>query len=86
MGTLGIHIGGYHRDIVRPKGELTPRELSILDLMKQGQTNYKIGFELGISEQTVKNHTSTIMRKLNSNSRTEAVVKGLKKGIIKLKG
>ena len=39
---------------------------------------------LGISEQTIKNHVTSILRKLNANARTEAVVLALKQGLITL--
>jgi len=40
--------------------------------------------ELGISEQTIKHHITSILRKLNANARTEAVVTAIKQGIISL--
>jgi two-component system response regulator DegU len=44
--------------------------------------NKQIAVELGISEQTIKNHVTSILRKLNANARTEAVVLALKQGLI----
>ena len=52
--------------------------------MAKGYKNRKIATELGISEQTIKNHVTSILRKLNANARTEAVVMGLKRGILSL--
>ncbi len=61
---------------------LTPREMEILKYIGQGFLNKQIAMELGISEQTIKNHVTSILRKLNANARTEAVVLALKQGII----
>ena len=63
---------------------LTPREIEILDYIAQGFLNKQIAAELGISEQTIKNHVTSILRKLNANARTEAVVVAIKQGLIKL--
>ncbi|MBN1191557.1 MAG: response regulator transcription factor [Dehalococcoidales bacterium] len=61
---------------------LTPREMEILKYIGQGYLNKQIAVELGISEQTIKNHVTSILRKLNANARTEAVVLALKQGLI----
>ncbi len=63
---------------------LTPREIEILNYIAQGYLNKQIALVLGISEQTIKNHVTSILRKLNANARTEAVVVGLKQGLISL--
>ena len=59
---------------------LTHRELEILRGVRDGQTNAKIGQALGISPQTVKNHVTSILRKLAVNDRTQAVVLALRRG------
>lgn len=64
---------------------LTPREMEILKYIGQGFLNKQIAVELGISEQTIKNHVTSILRKLNANARTEAVVLALKQGLITIK-
>jgi DNA-binding NarL/FixJ family response regulator len=61
---------------------LTPRETEILNYIAQGYLNKQIAIELGISEQTIKNHVTSILRKLNANARTEAVVVAIKQGLI----
>ena len=61
---------------------LTPREIEILNYIAQGYLNKQIAIELGISEQTIKNHVTSILRKLNANARTDAVVLALKQGLI----
>lgn len=61
---------------------LTPKETEILDYMAQGDLNKQIADKLTVSEQTIKNHVTSILRKLNANARTHAVVIAIKKGII----
>lgn len=63
---------------------LTARELEILGKVSEGLTNAEIGFALGISSQTVKNHVTSILRKLAVNDRTQAVVTALKNGWLTL--
>jgi DNA-binding NarL/FixJ family response regulator len=65
-------------------GKLSPREIEILDLVARGNSNKIIGRKLSISDQTVKNHVSAILRKLEVNDRTEAVVYALRNGWIRL--
>lgn len=64
--------------------KLSPRELEILDLVARGNSNKIIGRKLSISDQTVKNHVSAILRKLEVNDRTEAVVYALRNGWIRM--
>ncbi len=59
---------------------LTDRELEILKKVSTGLTNAEIGYSLGISAQTVKNHVTSILRKLAVNDRTQAVVTALRNG------
>lgn len=61
---------------------LTDRELEILKRVSEGMTNAEIGYALGISAQTVKNHVTSILRKLAVNDRTQAVVTALRRGWI----
>ncbi len=61
---------------------LSPREIEILDLVARGNSNKIIARRLGISDQTVKNHISAILRKLEVNDRTEAVVYAIRSGWI----
>jgi DNA-binding NarL/FixJ family response regulator len=63
---------------------LTPRETEILNHIAQGLPNKQIALQLSISEQTIKNHVTSILRKLNANARTEAVVVAIKQGLISL--
>ena len=59
---------------------LTDRELEILRKVSDGMTNAEIGYALGISAQTVKNHVTSILRKMAVNDRTQAVVQAIKRG------
>jgi DNA-binding NarL/FixJ family response regulator len=63
---------------------LSPREVEILDNIAQGMTNKQVAYTLSISEQTVKNHMSSILRKLSVNDRTQAVVYAMRQGWIKM--
>ena len=65
-----------------PEMPLTKRELEVLNLIKKGLTNERIGKELFISERTVKFHITSILSKLNAGNRTEAVDIGLKRGLL----
>lgn len=68
-------------DFVSP---LTTRETEILEYISKGFLNKQIASEINISEQTIKNHVTSILRKLNANARTEAVVIGIRRGIISI--
>jgi DNA-binding NarL/FixJ family response regulator len=63
---------------------LTPRELEVLDLVSQGLANRAIAARLGITENTVKFHVASIVGKLGAVSRTDAVARGLRRGLIRL--
>jgi DNA-binding NarL/FixJ family response regulator len=63
---------------------ISPREIEILNLVTGGLTNKEIAHELSISEQTVKNHMTSILRKLSVNDRTQAVVYAIREGWIEI--
>jgi DNA-binding NarL/FixJ family response regulator len=65
-----------------PHAPLTGRELEILDYIALGKSNKEIAHALRISDQTVKNHMTTIYKKLAVRDRTEAVVHALRHGWI----
>jgi two-component system, NarL family, response regulator DegU len=61
---------------------LTSRERQILSYVAEGNSNKQIAHILEISEQTIKNHVSAILRKLNANDRAHAVVLAIRQGLI----
>jgi DNA-binding NarL/FixJ family response regulator len=63
---------------------LTPRELEVINLIAEGLPNKNIAAKLGISEHTVKFHVNAILTKLGAQSRTEAVVRATRMGLIAL--
>jgi DNA-binding NarL/FixJ family response regulator len=74
---------------VRPAGDalaepLSDRELEVLNLIAEGQSNKLIAHSLGISEHTVKTHVASILAKLGAGSRTEAVSQAIRRGLVML--
>lgn len=64
--------------------DLTPREMEVLALMAEGLTNRAIAQRLAISDHTVKFHVNAILTKLDAQSRTDAVVRATRLGILAL--
>jgi two-component system, NarL family, nitrate/nitrite response regulator NarL len=62
--------------------DLTMRENEVLQLLAQGLTNKGIAHKLGITDHTVKFHVNAIMTKLGAQSRTEAVIRATRAGLI----
>ncbi|MCA9795767.1 MAG: response regulator transcription factor, partial [Candidatus Eremiobacteraeota bacterium] len=63
-------------------GALTPRELDILTMMAQGNTNRAIAEQLHLAEITIKKQAQSLMRKLGVNDRTQAAVLAVQLGLI----
>lgn len=63
---------------------LSPREMQILRCVTRGLSNKEIASELGISHQTVKNHMTSILDKLNVDDRTQAAVYALQRGWVRI--
>jgi DNA-binding NarL/FixJ family response regulator len=63
---------------------LSNREIEVLDCVAQGLTNREISEALFVTEQTVKNHMTAVLRKLDVNDRVQAVLFGIKKGWIEI--
>ena len=61
---------------------LTFRELTVLNVVATGKSGKQIAIELGISPLTVQKHLSNILAKMNASSRTEAVARGLREGLL----
>jgi len=66
-------------DLIRP---LTRREMQILTQIAEGNSNKQIASILGVTEQTVKNHVTAILSKLNANHRAHAVSLAMRNGLI----
>lgn len=64
------------------KRELSEREREVLVLLAQGCANKVIGFELGISEKTVKNHVTRILDALQLTDRTQAALWAQRQGLV----
>ena len=71
--TLAEHLG---------QEELSPREISVLRLIRDGYRNKQIGPRLGIAETTVNFHIRNIVEKLQANDRTHAVTIGFQRGLL----
>jgi len=63
---------------------LTPREMETLEMLAEGLSNKQIAGRLHISEHTAKFHVNSILGKLGAGTRTEAVVRGLRSGLLKV--
>jgi DNA-binding CsgD family transcriptional regulator len=72
------------RALEQPVEGLTPREHEVLTLVADGLHNREIAERLGVSEHTVKFHLGTIFGKLGATTRTEAVQRGLRLGMIEI--
>lgn len=68
----------------RTMSPLTPRELEVLKLVAKGLSNKEIGDALHLVEGTVKLHLTNILTKLNVSARTQAILAGVKRGLIEL--
>ena len=64
--------------------KLTERETDVLRLLALGQANKEIALELSIGEKTVKTHVSSILRKLNVPSRTQAALHAVRIGLVSI--
>lgn len=67
-------IADEERAIAARIRELTPQQFRVLQMLCAGLMNKQIGYELGVSEATIKAHMSAILRKLGANNRTQVVL------------
>ncbi len=87
-----VHAGGRRippevsAELAAHLGEdaLTEREIQVLRLVAQGNSNKRVATELGVTEETIKAHMSSIIAKLDANDRTHAVTIALRRGILEL--
>lgn len=75
MAAQSSRAGG---DLAQRLSSLTPQQLRVLMMLRQGMLNKQIAYELDVGETTVKAHVSEILRKLNVASRTQAVIEASK--------
>ncbi len=76
--------GPYMVDPTEHFVPLSPREMEILQFVTRGMSNKQIALELGISHQTVKNHMTSILKKLDVEDRTQAAVYALRRGWVRM--
>lgn len=76
--------GPYNFDDQAHYIPLSPREMEILRFVTQGMSNKAIAYELKISQQTVKNHMTSILRKLNVEDRTQAAIAAIRRGWVRI--
>ena len=67
-----------------PLDVLSPRERDVLAGLARGRSNRQIARALGVGEETVKSHVSSILAKLNLADRTQAAIFGLQQGVVPL--
>lgn len=70
--------------VISPTEAFTPREREVLQLLSEGIANREIARRLGVSTHTVKFHVNTIFEKLDAHTRTEAVTRAARLGLITL--
>jgi DNA-binding NarL/FixJ family response regulator len=74
----------YYSKFSEPYEPLSKREMEVLGQLTKGMSNKEIATSLGISHQTVKNHVTSILRKLDVDDRTQATLYALKRGWVRL--
>ena len=82
-----VRVVGMGKTVFKPQDgpaaiPLSPREREVLDLLATGATNREIAGSLHLSPHTVKEHTSSLYRKLDARNRTEAVQRGQRLGLL----
>lgn len=75
-------LAGLNPPATTQNGRLTPRQVQVLQLVSQGLSNRQIGVRLGLSEKTVGNYVSAILRRLRAGNRTEAVMRAQESGLV----
>jgi PAS domain S-box-containing protein len=85
VGVFGIVTPARIQPLTDPQRQavvLTPRQRQVLGLLGRGRTTGKIASELGIAEETARNHIKAVLRALDANSRLEAVVAARHHGLL----
>jgi two-component system, NarL family, response regulator YdfI len=81
---LPARLAAADEGLDEPLEPLTPREREVLELLAHGLSNRQIAERLGISEHTAKFHVAAVSAKLGASSRTEAVSRGVRRGLLTL--
>jgi len=88
IGVFGIGLpldrgapGGDSFEREAPLARLTPRQLEVLRLLREGLETQEIAKRLGIADETARNHIRALLRAMDAHSRLEAVVMGLRIGL-----
>ncbi len=71
-------------EVKPPVEALTPREMDVLEMLAEGLSNKMIAYRLNISSHTAKFHVNAILAKLGAGTRTEAVMRGIRLGLIQV--
>ena len=85
--TMAVRMVGLGMTMFPPRAEqpsslLTEREREVLDLIAAGSTNREIAEQLYLSPHTIKEHTSTLYKKLRARNRAEAVQRAQRIGLL----
>jgi two-component system, NarL family, response regulator YdfI len=83
-GVVFLPRSQMHEPVEEIVGPLTPRETDVLEMLAEGLSNKMIAHRLSISDHTAKFHVNSILAKLNAGTRTEAVTRGIRLGLIKI--
>ena len=77
-------VGRSYSDPGEPFQPLSSREMEVLSYVTQGMSNKEIALLLGISQQTVKNHVTSLLRKLGVEDRTQAAIYAIRRGWVRV--
>ena len=80
--TVALGMGVFSPEADAGAHQLTTRELEVLELIGAGATNREIAGHLTLSPNTVKDHTSTLYRKMRARNRAEAVIRAQELGLL----
>jgi len=73
-----------HASLEQATEPLTAREMDVIEMLAEGLSNKAIAHRLSISEHTAKFHVNSILAKLRAGTRTEAVMRGIRLGLVKI--
>lgn len=85
MAMVMTRLRGWRAHPVRARAQFSGKELHVLELLADGQSNKAIAMALGVSENTVKFHLKQIFRKLSVESRSAAISAALRDGLLDLR-